>query len=127
MSDDDFIGAYSGLLLKVASMRRANPEAMHGWSDEEVADRMHEQQGTRPEPTGLAALHDQLKTTAKKLGIPTLAERIAQEEINDAIDHHVENVRKSCPGVPSGVLRQMIMNKVGGHCVCAAFKALPKA
>lgn len=49
--------------------------------------------------------------------LPTLPERIAaiREEIDELIDARVEIERAQCPGIPAGVLRNM-MTARGCHC-----------
>ena len=52
---------------------------------------------------------------AKKLSIPTLAERIEalEEEIDGALDHLAETHRP--PNVPAGVMRRMWEAKAAGN------------
>jgi hypothetical protein len=47
------------------------------------------------------------QSTAKKLSIPTLAERVRalEEEVNDALDRLADQTRPS--SVPAGVMRRM--------------------
>ena len=53
--------------------------------------------------------------SAKKLSIPTLAERIEalEEEVDDALDRLAEQTRP--PNVPSGVMRRMWEAKAAGN------------
>jgi hypothetical protein len=53
---------------------------------------------------------------------PPLDERIRQirAEIDAIIDEKVEQSRKECPGVPPGVLRDLITAQ-GGGCQCRQY------
>jgi hypothetical protein len=57
--------------------------------------------------------------------IPTLPERIEllRADIDAFIDARVEAERASCPGIPAGALRNML---VRGSCQCEAYLQLTK-
>jgi hypothetical protein len=72
-----------------------------------------------------------MKSTAKKAAkmsqvatSATLAEKIEElwAEIDAHIDAHVDSLH--APGVPRGVLRQLIDAKGYGRCKCLALKAM---
>ncbi|WP_213284894.1 hypothetical protein [Bradyrhizobium sp. sGM-13] len=56
---------------------------------------------------------------------PTLEERIKQirAEIEEIIDAHVDAVAKQSPGVPSGVIRNLVTARVPA-CPCAQYLEL---
>jgi hypothetical protein len=68
-------------------------------------------------------------TPAKKLGVPTLLERVDAicKEVEDAIDLQCEITKKAAPGVPTAMIKQMTLSRAGlGQCVCAAYRKLMK-
>jgi hypothetical protein len=52
-----------------------------------------------------------------------LEERITQirDEIDRFLDEKVVEVKADCPGVPPGVIRNILMARSGG-CLCAAYR-----
>lgn len=58
-----------------------------------------------------------------------LPERIAalRAEIDALLDERAEEVAKTCPGVPVGVVRQSIVARYSSDCQCRQVRALDDA
>ena len=56
---------------------------------------------------------------------PTLKDRLdrLRDEIDDYIDQRVAEEKKTCPGIPDLVLRNLLTNRSNG-CQCRAYLAL---
>jgi len=63
----------------------------------------------------------------RKNPIPTLQERIEalREEIDEFIDERVAEEKKNCPGVPEGILRNILLAR-SGDCLCRGYLNLTK-
>lgn len=60
---------------------------------------------------------------------PSLVERIAElrAEADAFLDEKAKEVAKDCPGVPLGVIRNMITNRAPAGCQCQAVQNLEQA
>jgi hypothetical protein len=66
---------------------------------------------------------ERLKQVAMKSTPPALSEdrvRGFRAEIDSFIDAKVKEIKKTCPGVPEPVLRNVLMSRTDG-CLCAAY------
>lgn len=68
------------------------------------------------------------RTQMKATPTPSLEERIRdlRGEIDAVIDAHVQRVARDSPGVPCGVIRNLLTARAP-NCPCSQYLALPSA